>query len=265
MQYNLRNIIRFIRRLKTLDYLIIIALILSMIVTYQFFNPQEQLIDVEIMDDNIPIYLAYALKKGDTEKNPTGKTIAELKSITIYDITNTPSANKNLKIEAKILVRLNQRNSDFEYKNKIVKIGTPIELKLDSGLISGTISNINSLQISQTREPAIVTLKMYEQWPWFAENINVGAQNIDENGQKLIEVLEKDVRAAEVTVDTASGERVLRIDPQKVDITLKVRMFVQKFGKELVFKKDRRIVIGEQVSFNIDKTLVLDAHITKIE
>lgn len=261
----------FLRKLHFLDYLIILAVILGGVVLFKFFNPEEEWINLEVMDANIPVYQANAVKQGDIEKDPTGETIAEVLGITIYsnlqssvNAANGPTSNKDIRIQVKIKSKINSRTGEYEYKNKIIKVGSPIELRLTTGQINGIVSSIGG-DAEEKFEPVEVTLKIYEQWPWYADSIETGVSASTENLQARVEVLEKIVEPAEITIDTESGQRILTRDPQKVDITLRVKMLVQRYGSTIVFKKDQTIIVGEKVSFVFNRTKITDAYIIGIK
>lgn len=255
---------KFIRRLKILDYIIIIALLLFGIIIYKFLNPEEKWIDLVILDTNVPIYQLAALHKGDIEKGPTGEKMAEITDLEIYDTPNTPISNKDIFISLKILAKINPRSREYEYKNKIIKIGSPSEFKFNSGLANGVIVDMEGAK-PRIAETKVLTLILYGQWIWFADSIKVGSGEIDEKGKKIVEVISKEVKPAEITVDTSTGEKLLKTDPQKVDITLKVNIQAQKINNEFIFRKNKKLLVGEQFSFNASDTTVKDALIEDIQ
>ncbi len=255
----------FVKKLRPLDYLIIIVVILAGVILFKFFNPQEQWTDISVLTQNVTIYQANSLQKGDIEKSPTGEKIAQLLDIDIFDTPDNPISNKDLFIRAKILAKVNNRSGDLEYKNKIIKIGSPIELRFNSGIIQGKILEMKNIGSQAATQTKIITAKLYDQWPWFAESLKAGDGEVNQNGEKIVELLEKEVKPAEITVTTAGGETLLRTDPRKTDLTLKVKMQVRAFENEWIFQKNKRLIAGETVSFNIGQTKVKNALIANIE
>ncbi len=270
---HLMKLTSLLRKLKLLDYLIIIIVILGGFILYKFLNPEEKWINVEVMDANIPVFRAYSVKEGDIEKSPTGETIAEVSDVITYsnlqssvNATNGPTSNKDIRVQLKLKTKINSRTGEYEYKNKIIKVGSPIELRLTNGQINGTISEIREDSSTEEKfEPIEVALKIYGQWPWYADSIKPGVMTNLENPQARVEILEKKVVPAEITVDDANGQKILTTDPQKVDITLRVKMLVQKFGNTIVFKKDQAIIIGEKVSFVSNGTKITEAYIVGVK
>lgn len=255
-------------KLKFVDYLIILALILGAVLLFKFLNPEKKWIKITVFSPAVSIFQATALHPGDFEKDPSGKQIAEIITLTTYDLPSDPKGGliaKNLFLKAKILAKINPRSGEFEYKNRVIKIGSPTEFFFNSATLKGIVVDFEGAQPEKAPETRILTLKLYDQWPWFGENLRVGAGEIDERGQSTLEIIEKEVTPAIMTVVTASGETLLRTDPRKVDITLKVKVQVQSFKNELFFQKNTPIKIGEQISFDADKTWVENALITAIK
>lgn len=256
---------KFIKRLRLIDYLIVVIVILAGVILFKFFNPREQWTDISVLAQNVTIFQANSLQKGDIEKSPTGEEIAQLVNVDIFDTPDTPASNKDLFIRAKILAKVNERSGDLEYKNKIIKIGSPIELRFSSGIINGRVMEMGDVGSQVETESKTVTVNIYNEWPWLADSLKEGDSEVDQNGEKIVEVMEKEAKPAEITVTTDSGETLLRTDPRKVDITLKVKMQVRAFGDELIFEKDKRLAVGETISFNIGNVKVKDAVIANIE
>lgn len=255
-----------ISELHFLDYLIILAVALGAIILFSFFNPENTWIEIAIYDKNVPVYQAQSLKIGDFEKSPSGETIAEIIGLEIFDTPTTPTVNKDILIKSKILVKINPRSKEYEYKNKILKVGTPIELRFNNGIVSGIVSAIHDTEEDKDNSvEKIITVIVYGQYPWLADSIKIGSGEMDEGGKKVIEVLSKESSPAQVTTTTAIGDMVLRTDPQKVDITLQVKIRAQTFGDQIVFRGEKRILIGEILTFNAGITRVKDAFIISIE
>lgn len=256
---------RTLRKLRFLDYLIIISVILGAVILFRFFNPEEKWIDAKIFSNNVTIFQAQSLATGDIEKDSSGKKIAEITDVQIYDTSNPEAvaANKDIFLTVRLLVDINPRSGELEYKNKIIKVGSPIELRFDKGLVTGRIGQLQGEE--QKIETKLVTFKLYDQWPWFAESIKEGSSEKDRDGKNNVEVISKKVESAEVTTTTQSGQTILTKDPRKVDITIKAKIKIQKIGDELIFRQDEKIAIGGVISFTVGNTKILDANIVEIE
>lgn len=257
--------LNFLRKLRLLDYLIIIVVALAGIVLFKFFNPEEKWITATISTNNVPFFQASALHIGDFEKDPTGKKIAEVLSVQAYTTPQNLTATKDIFTNVKLLARINPRNKELQYKNKIIKIGSPIEFLFTFGLLSGKIADLEGNNQQSHLETRILTLRLYSQWPWFADAIKIGEGEVGENGKKISEIISKDIKPAEVTTTTAGGQTLLQTDPRKVDVVVKMKVKILKTNQEYIFRKDKAIIIGEAMSFDAGDTRISDAFIEKVE
>lgn len=262
MKKRAQKIITFLKKLTVVDYLILFALLLLLITSYKFFNPKGKWINITVTNDGLPYYLAYSLKKGDFERDPSGKKIAEIQNITIYDMEGIA---RKIYINAKVLVTINSKSGELEYKNKIINLNSPIELAFSSGTIRGQIVEFENLATEQALETKILTLKLYNQWPWFAEKIKPGTGESDNKQNKIIEIISKEIKPAEITTTTDTGETRLTTDPRKVDIILKIKTKVKKIQGQFLIRERDRIHIGQQISFNAEGVRIEEAFITDIE
>lgn len=259
-----KQILSIPKKLHFLDYLIIVIIVVGALITFRFLNKEEKWISAVILDKNISVFQAYSLSEHDIEKSPTGKKIAEIKSMRVLDTLNNPSSNKDVIITLQLLTKVN-KSGEYEYKNKIIKIGSPIEIRFNSGLVNGEVMNLEGSKIEEKIERRTLTITLYDQWPWFADTIQVKQAEVNKNGNNDIEILSKEVVPAEITTVTSSGDTLLRTNPRKVDITLKVKTQVTTIGEEIIFENNQRIFIGNNFSFNIRNVNIKDAYITGIQ
>lgn len=257
--------LNFFRKLRLLDYLIIITVILAGIILFKFFNPEEKWITATISANNIPLFQATSFHVGDFEKDPNGKKIAEILSVQAYHTPQNLVANKDIFVTVKLLARINPRNKELQYKNKIIKIGSPIEFMFTSGFLWGKIADLEGSNLQGQLKTKIITLRLYDQWPWFADAIKIGTGEIGENGEKISEVILKEVKPAEMTTTTAEGQTLLQTNPRKVEITIKMRVKVLEINGQFIFRKDKTVIIGETMSFDAGDTRIDGAFIEKIE
>lgn len=265
MQKTLKKIASIFKKLKIIDYLIIIAVILAGIIFFKFLNPEEKWVTATISANNLPYFQANALHVGDFEKDPNGKKIAEITSVQVYNTPQTLVANKDIFLKIKLLVRISPRSKELQYKNKVIKIGSPIEFMFTSGYIPGKIADLGTDNQQRKLKTKIVSLRLYNQWPWFGDAIKIGEGEIGENGERISEIISKEIKPAEITTTTSEGQTLLQTDPRKVEIAIKMKMKVLETNGELIFRKDKTIIIGETMSFDAGDTRIDDAFIEKID
>lgn len=265
VQKILKKIYLFVKKLKTLDYLIIVAVILAGIILFKFFNPEEQWTTATVSANGVPFFQVNSLHVGDSEKNPSGKKIAEIINIQAYNAPLTPIANKDIFVKIKLLAEINPRSKELQYKNKVIKIGSPVELMFTSGLLSGKIADLGTDSQQGKSTYKTISLRLYDQWPWLADAIKIGTGEIGEDREKISEVIEKEIKPAEITTTAADGQTLLQTNPRKVDIILKIKVKVLKINDELIFHKDKEIIVGDTISLDAGNIRIENALIESIE
>lgn len=256
---------RAFKKLKIVDYLIIFFVIMLVFLIISYAFPKKQWVDIIVYQPRVHAILASSLHPGDVEKDPTGKVIALIQNIQAYDAqAQNASIYKDIYINVRILAKLNSRSNELEYKNKIIKLGSPIEMRFTNTYIKGTIFDfVNSYYAEVTK---IVTLKRYSIYPWQADSLKINEGEIGPTGDKISEIISKDVIPAEITTTDDTGNTLLRTDPRKVDVTLKVKMKLLSLnGGVYLFRRDTRISIDTYVSFNAGSARVDDYRVVNIE
>lgn len=252
------------KKLTIVDVVLIGIVLLGAVFIYRFFNSEEQWINAVVLQSNTPLFLSNSYKIGDTEKDSNGTVIAQIINIESQSTALTQSINKDFFFSVKLKVKINPRTRDYEYKNKIIKVASPIDIKSNSGLITGTIISLDQSSVFN-KENKTVTLKIYDVYPWYAEAIKVGAFEQDDTLNKIVEVVSKEVSDSEIMTTTSLGSPVKTTNPLKKDILLTIKISVQKFGNDYIFRKDRRVSIGEKIIFSAGDVRITDAFITAIK
>lgn len=252
----------FLKKLKFLDYILIIIFIVGIFLLYQFFNPEKKWIYIGLASNNIPYFQANSFRIDDIEKDSLGKEIGKILSVQIFDTPESLVSNKDVYSKIKLLVSVNPRSKEFEYKNKIVKVGALQEFRFGPTYIQGRIAELKEQDFPVTLETKTVTVKLYDQWPWLAENITESHGSIEKG---IVELISKEVEPAKLTIITSQGEEVLGTNPQKINVTLKVKMKVRRVRNELILHQNERLIVGEVIPFNLGHTRIKDAYIVKIE
>lgn len=252
-----------IKQLRPLDYLILIIFIVAIIVFYKFFVPEKVWIPVTFVSDEVPTTQAIMIKSGDYELDSTGQKIADVKKITSYNSAAADS-QKKITLTAYLYVKKNNQSKEFEYKNKVVKPGSTVDLRLNSGILAAHVIDVNQ-NLDLKTETTEITVLFKEIWPWIADGVAENDVETDLQGDIIARVVSKEVTPAAVTVDTIQGIRAATVDPVKVDLTLKIKVETMLLGGDLIFRQDRRINIGESIWFVFDNTRISEGLITHIK
>ncbi len=258
--------IGFIKKLKLLDYLIIILVLLAAVIFYKFVHHKQKWINVTALAYS-NVFLANSMQPQDYEVDSSGKKIALVRS---FETVDTPALNGNqfvnklLIMNISMLVDTNSRSTVLQYKNQPLAVGSQIDLNFNSAKIQAYISEIEG-SIPKKMEERILTVIIYNQWPWFADSINIGDSQTDTSGKKIIEVISKEVRPTQVVNVVSPGEVVDYTGSTKVDITLKLKTQVEKINDKYIFRGYNNIFVGKAIPFTLGNVQINSAAITNIE
>lgn len=230
---------------------------------WRFIFPKEMWVEAFILDDKVSYFRSNSMKVGDIEKNPSGKKIAEVIGVEFYSLPQ--STQDNLYLKTRLLVQVSSKNGDYQFKSKIIKTGTGVQLLLNSASVDGTVLDLGTSIKPRNLEFKTLTLALYSERPWFADSIKVGLGDDNGGGQKLLEVISKSTEPAKMTVTLQNGSTLVAVDPQNVDIILKVRVAVEEIGSRIVFRNNDDLGIGTKISFRVGNVFVDSAFITNIE
>lgn len=261
------KILSLLKKLRFVDYLIIIILLLALVLFYKFVHHEQKIINVSAIS-YANVSQTNAIHIGDYETDSSGKKIAVVKSFEVVDNTpppGAPFANKILILNLDLLVDISSKTNQVQYKNQALGAGSQIEFKLNSADIN--FAYISDIEGSSKKDliQKIITVQIYNKRPWLADSINVGDSQIGIGGKKVLEVISKEVEPAQITNTTSNGESVATTDPLRVDITLKLKVLLQKVNNDYIFKGFYNVFIGKPLSISVGKTTIDDAIVTNIE
>lgn len=208
---------------------------------------------------NPPAWLSNQIEVGDKELDGRGQLIAEITSVEKYG--TTPN-QKEFIFKAKLRVSYNKISQKYQFKYQTLQAATPIILELPKARINALVTKI--YQEEPLMEEKILTLKLYEQYPWFAEAISEDLEIKD--GEKVIaQIQEKLVEQAEMTVTTDQGVVLARRDPLRRDITLRLKASLKKEAEEYFFPDGQLVKIGEKLNLKSEKINLYEAHILSLD
>lgn len=262
------RIITFLKNLKPLDYLIIIVFLLAVFLFYKFIHQEKKWINLTVLS-NSTVFQANSLKVGDYEVDSSGKKIAIVDNLEVVDTPPSQAnsfSDKILVINMLILADTRAQTGQIQYKNQPVGVGSQIQFDLNSAHLQTYVSEIEGNQAYKKTETIILTVNIYNQYPWFADSIKIREKVIDNKGQDVAEVVSKEIIPAQVTNITSSGQSVASTDPLKVDIVLKIKALVQKINGNYIFRNYNAIFIGKVLSLlTVGQTQLGSGVITNIE
>ena len=175
---------------------------------------------------------------------------------TLISLTPLP---EDVFVTVRVLAKVNSRTKELQYKNRTILVGSIIDFQFNSGFIRGGVVEIegfNQLPGKITKE---IIVELYDQPKWLADGIEVGSGESEESGQKIIEVLSREVTPSANNLLGESGTN------SKVNIRLGLRAYVNNFQKQFLLRNNMQILIGNKLTFKANNTLVKDAMVVEIK
>lgn len=195
--------------------------------------------------------------EGLTEKDGLGKTKAEVLNIFSY---NTAPDKTNLYLRTKLNVVYNRTSNTYSYKGVSVLIGSKIKLNLNRIFVEGLITEVEDFPEKSTREKIIVEAQIINENSTFletsgtkeyvAENIKIGEEIKDNNGNTIIKIINKKVEPAKKIVTTSNGNVLLKKDPLNKDIYLTLEINAIKYENKYFLLDDIPILVGQNIPIN---------------
>ncbi len=142
-------------------------------------------------------------------------------------------------------------------------IGSTLNINPNSVKLTGSIIAIEGVGQAGEYKNIVVTVKLYDRFPWYADAIPVGLRAIDDQGNITAEVFDKKVNLAETSAHTGDGRVLARQNPLKRDITLELA--IQAVDREgfLYYNQIQAVKIGNRLwiqtpFLNLSEAYILD-------
>lgn len=273
------NVGNIFGRIHVFDALVLVVILLSFLLLGKQVLKHDTWLTIEIKvtpeqwwTDPFPPpnWYAQSIQIGDKEVDWNGKTIAEIVDTRVYDTGYDRSVAY---IVVKINTESDKKTKRYKYKNQAVDIGGSIELNLSRSLIRGLIVYIEGVTDQRKKVQKVVTLKLYNRYPWHADAIYIG--DTMKQGDKVIaEVIAKKVDNAEQTsLSLSPTSSLLPIGNLFVnttnllrrDITVKVKMQLIQDNDKLLFRDDQRVKIGNDLWIALSNINLTYATVVGIE
>jgi len=252
-------------------FLVIVGLttLLMIVVGVKFFLQKEEYIEIEMITTggewwwgtpNPYYWNILPVEDGAIEYDISRQPLAEILEIRKLSTDNRTLAWMKVRLKAKKNVRTNA----YTFKQNKVEIGKTIAISPNNTSVIGQVIAIQGVgQLGET-ENKIITAKIYAIRQEQADPIKVGDVFKDDKGNVVAEVLEKVVEPAEEVTPTWQGELLLKRNPLVKDVTLKIRLVVQRQENSLFFNYYQLIQEGLAVNLQLSNTSI-EPFIIKIE
>jgi len=262
--YFIKFLKKISRRLSVFDYLSI-ALIGGVIIALGlFFLRKVEVVEIEvkIAPDSVfwrgamaPFWLANSINVGDGEFDGFGRKMVEVLDVRTFEGGGDA---KYIYLKLNVKAVYDKKKRQFSFGGKPLGVGSPIKLRLSGGVMDGLVTYVKGVPDTRIWEDKIVEVRV-NQWtdvfpetlgtmPWRVEAIKIGDQMKDGQGRVVAEILDKEVKPAEKIVVTNDGRVLLRQDPIKKDLILRIKLKTFKQKGINYFLDDQKVKVSYSIS-----------------
>jgi hypothetical protein len=276
----IQNKIKFLFKLKALDWFIVLTIAGIIIFLVATSLNQDRWITIEFKVTNNPTYLPYngetppywiadKIKVGDVQTNDLGQ-----QNLKVLSVKSWGFQNKETWVTASVKAKYNPKQKKYTYLYQPLEIGRSIDITINGTNVHGIVTSIQGF--SDTRKTYDVTVKTrltdnntpYSVNtrgvdPWIADATEKGQIMKDTSGKPIAEILDKEVRPAEKVITTSDGRAVLGEDPLKKDVYLTVKLRVTKNDDTYLFLENIPVKIGFSFPIYLERVF-LNPVITQI-
>ncbi len=197
-----------------------------------------------------PYWLTDPIQPGAKEFDAQGNVLAEVLDVRKFE----SGERKMLWIKAKLKVTPANKAKQYRFRREPIQIGSLVYIAPNNIKIYTNVMWVEGTPETRTEEQHIVTLKEYDVIPWHADAIKVGDTMKDDDGKVLVEVLEKNSVPAEMITTDDRGNVLVRSNPLRRDITLKLKMTTVKSRNRNYFSYFQPIKIGFYIWIPFENT-----------
>jgi hypothetical protein len=238
------NILKYkLTQPKPLDGILVILLIVALYFGIVSFGRQKQTYYVDL----IPAHNSYndepftpthwsieAIEVGSASYDASGAKIAEVVEVNAVDAGHL---RKRVKIKLKVFGLLDKRTNQFRINDTELKIGSQFNLTLSNTNFNGLVTYIGPDQNPPhyMQKQAQLRLLVRELPNWHAASINSSFTITNDEQMELFRITDVDIRPAEKTGYTATGQITTATDPLYKDVYLEATAIVDCYHDNCYF------------------------------
>lgn len=208
------------------------------------------------------IWFVDAIKKGDVETDLLGKPIAEIMKVNYYPWWGSDQFDVYLMVKLK--VSANKKTKKYNFKRSTLGVGAPIELEFSSVQLSGTVTELNDKELTDTYTEKQITLTKKWAYPWEYAAIRVGDSYF--NGENTIfEIIGKNAQNTSTISSDPYGNNNPSITELKQYITVTAKIKVKEKDGQFIFGEDQIIRPGKLFNFSTPSFTFTDYAVGEIK
>ncbi len=262
--------------------LILIVIVAISFFVFVFFRKGETVaVTVRLNEDNSTYgdwnsligtrpWVTELLRNDAKLKDAIGRISAEIISVRSFDIKPNRQA---VYVKMRLRVTNDRASNQFIFNGLPLIVGSEVKINFDTVLVDGMVTDIEGLPETRQKVSIWVEANVKDENNLYSERIGIAPSiaseilNINEirdgEGNIIMKVLEKKVTDSDVFVTTSDGRGIIRKNPLRKDVLLKLQINAFKIGNRYYIYDDIPILIGQKIPFNTDKLSVFP-EVTKI-
>jgi len=259
----MKKLIKFFKKLKLFDILIIILFLILTGAFFVFFFRQSKYLTVKlkVSEKNVlyawstpPYWFANLFKPGMKGKDGLGRVTAEVLDVYFYE---SAPANKALYLTLNLRTTYNTRSQEYVYEGTPVAIGDGLRVNFGKITVEGLVIEVEGLknpyeevffqvkaQYFDLKENSVFSETTGVE-PFVADSIKIGDKVFDSSSKIVAEVIGKEALPAKKNTFDDKGNVYLKLDPRKKDVFLKLKIRAKKINNEFYFFDDIRIKVDQ--------------------
>lgn len=270
-----KRILRFVKENYFISIFGLIILFVGIISFFKIFNTKPTYVYAKVKlgqglwwagGQKPGIWLATSIKKGDVERDLTGRSIVEVLNVRYYPWYNIDQYDVYLTLKLKVS-KIGRANK-YNFKRNSLGVGAPIELELPSVQVSGTVIEISQKPFQEKYTDKTIILSKQYAYPWEFNAIKIGEKffNGENTAFEVIDKTEGDVSRI-LSPQRTSTSNILSgsVFEQRQSIGVKAKIKVKEVGDQLIFGEEQRIYVGKTLNILTSSFSFTDFVIAGIE
>ena len=250
----------FLKKLKKLDYLVILMLfaIFSSLIISRLLRKQEWVtVGLHISSDewwwnsqNPEYWIVEDLEKGLISKNTFGEEIAEIVEVIDFEYGN---GKRTVFLEMRLKANFDKKRGLYTYNSRPLEIGGNLNLTFEKQNVRGLIAYLGDDRLGEEELWANVTVKYSRIEKELADSIIDNPIMTDSQGRILVEAsdVRKQIYSNNVFSDIR-GKNIRAYDNDYMDIFMDLKIKVYKSGNKHYFLNGTNIVNGSEIWFHFN-------------
>jgi len=263
-KFKFSKLIKLFKKITPLELLVAFLLVLILVFVMIQTRSQKEWVKAEIKISSSswwqayfaspPFWLGESIKIGDSEFDSGRKKIAEVLDVKIYELSGEGgerATQKDVYLILNLQINRDKKTGKMKFKNQPLEIGAPIELHLTNTYVQGLVLNIEGINEKKEMAELIIEGVWLNTFPWNAEAIPVSGEMEDGMGNVVAKILDKQIFLADMVITTDDGRVLVRKNPLRRDVAIRVKILVKKQGGIFYFREDQKVKIGENLFFHL--------------